>query len=113
MAKEDPPWSSQQVFHPIPSASDPVPGQLTAGAVLGLGTSPGGRGGGGAAAAVAAPVLEADEESDDSSSTSPSNQDGRKKKRLCKMQGCGKLDKGRGYCKAVSLSVCLSHASTL
>lgn len=24
-----------------------------------------------------------------------------KKKRLCKIWGCGKLDKGRGYCKLV------------
>jgi hypothetical protein len=28
---------------------------------------------------------------------------GRKRKRLCRVRGCGKLDKGRGFCKAVSV----------
>jgi hypothetical protein len=49
-------------------------------------------------------VLQADEESEDEMgdyNESP-GKGGKKKKRLCRVRSCGKLDKGRGYCKAVS-----------
>lgn len=41
------------------------------------------------------------EQDDDDGST---DKDKKKKKRICRIAGCGKLDKGRGFCKAVSSS---------
>lgn len=45
-----------------------------------------------------------DEANDYSGPLSPGK---KKKKRLCRVRSCGKLDKGRGYCKAVSEVFCL------